>query len=147
MVECEELKLKNQICFPLYSVSNLITRNYKPLLDELDLTYTQYIAMMVMWEKESVNEKELGEELFLKSNTLAPLLKKLKAKGYINIRKSETDARNIVITLTKEGEALKEKAVNVPRSIAQSIHLTEDEALYLYRILYKILEANQNEEL
>ncbi len=147
MDEYDALKLKNQLCFPLYSVSNLITRNYKPLLDELNLTYTQYIAMMVLWERRRVNEKELGEALFLKSNTLAPLLKKLKAKGYISMKKDEKDARNLVITLTEEGEALKEKAVDVPKSIAESIHLSQEEALYLYQILYKVLEANEHEEL
>ncbi len=147
MAECEELKLKNQLCFPLYSVANLIIRNYKPLLDELDLTYTQYIAMMAMWEKKEASEKELGEALYLKSNTLAPLLKKLAGKGYVAIKKSPRDGRSIVISLTEKGEALKEKAVSVPRSIAETIHLSSDEALYLYRILYKILEENQHEEL
>lgn len=147
MEKYEELKLKNQLCFPLYSVSNLIIRNYKPLLDELDLTYTQYITMMVMWEKEVINEKELGEELFLKSNTLTPLLKKLKTKGYISINKDKKDGRYIVISLTKKGRELKDKAVNVPPSIAKKLNLDETEVIYLYKILYKILEGNVNEEL
>ena len=147
MDKYEALKLKNQLCFPLYSVSNLITRNYKPLLDELDLTYTQYITMMVLWERHSVSEKELGEALFLKSNTLTLLLQKLKKKGFATISKDKRDGRSIIITLTERGEALKEKAVDVPTSIVKSIHLSEEEGMYLYRILYKILEANQNEEL
>lgn len=147
MDKYEALKLKNQLCFPLYSVSNLITRNYKPLLDELDLTYTQYITMMVLWERRSVSEKELGEALFLKSNTLTLLLQKLKKKGFVTICKDKNDGRSIVITLTTQGEALKEKAVDVPTSIVKSIHLSEEEGVYLYQILYKILEANQNEEL
>ncbi|MCR5079007.1 MAG: MarR family transcriptional regulator [Bacilli bacterium] len=147
MDEYEQLKLKNQLCFPLYSVSNLITRNYKPLLDELDLTYTQYIAMMVLWEKKKASEKELGEALFLKSNTLTPLLKKLRAKGYVDIKRDRKDGRGIVITLTEEGEALKERAKNVPESIAKSLNLSEEEAIYLYKILYKVLEVNNNEEL
>ena len=77
------LRLKNQLCFPLYAVSNMVTRKYKPLLEKLDLTYTQYIVMMVLWEEKQVNEKFLCEALYLKSNTMAPLLKKLEAKGYI----------------------------------------------------------------
>jgi len=145
MDEFEGLKLKNQLCFPLYSVSNLITRNYKPLLDELNLTYTQYIVMMVLWETENINEKTLGKTLFLKSNTLAPLLKKLKDKGYVIMTKDKNDGRNVFITLTDEGRKLKKKAVCVPPSIAKTINLSADEAVYLYKILYKILEVNDNE--
>ena len=138
------LKLENQLCFPLYSAANKIVRNYKPLLDELDLTYTQYITMMVLWENGDINEKELGHKLFLKSNTLAPLLQKLKAKNYIAIKKDKKDARNIVISLTKEGEALKEKAVNVPAGIATTVNLNEEEARKLYEILYKYLSEGEN---
>lgn len=140
MDKYEGLKLKNQLCFPLYSVANLITRNYKPLLDKLDLTYTQYLVMMVLWEKEDINEKELGKILYLKSNTLAPLLQKLVAKGYVSMAKDKEDARNLHITLTKVGKALREQAVCVPSSIAESINLSEEEATILYKTLYKILE-------
>jgi DNA-binding MarR family transcriptional regulator len=147
MEEFDELKLKNQLCFPLYSVANLIIRNYGPLLNEINLTYTQYITMMVMWEKHEINEKELGKELFLKSNTLAPLLKKLKEKGYIDIKKSEVDARNIVISLTKEGEELRLKAKTIPYSIAKTLNLSEEEASYLYKILYKVLQGANYEKL
>lgn len=147
MDKYEGLRLKNQLCFPLYSVSNLIIRNYKPLLDKLDLTYTQYIVMMVLWEKEVVAEKELSEDLFLKSNTLAPLLQKLKEKGYVDINKDNKDGRYIKISLTKKGKALKEKAVDVPPSIAKTLNLSADEMMYLYKILYKIMEANNDEKL
>lgn len=136
------LKLKNQLCFPLYSVANLIIRNYKPLLDEINLTYTQYIAMMVLWEKGSINEKELCDSLFLKSNTITPLLKKLQEKGYVTIKKDLNDQRNIIISLTKEGEELKDIAKDIPSSIAKGVGLSMEEAKYLYDILYKILEAN-----
>ena len=138
----DALLLKNQLCFPLYAVSNMITRKYKPLLDELDLTYTQYIVMMVLWEKEVVNEKILCDSLCLKSNTLAPLLKKLEAKGYIKKEKSVDDERNLVISLTNVGKELKEKAINVPSCIAKEFHLTKEEAIILYQILYKILKDN-----
>ena len=137
------LKLKNQLCFPLYAVSNMVTRKYKPLLDKLDLTYTQYIVMMVLWEEKQVNEKCLCDALCLKSNTIAPLLKKLQAKGYIDKAKDSSDERNLVITLTKEGEALKDKALCVPESIAQEFHLTPEESKALYQILYKMLEQER----
>lgn len=136
------LKLKNQLCFPLYSVSNLIIRNYKPLLDKINLTYTQYITMMVLWEKDNINEKELCDSLFLKSNTITPLLKKLEEKGYILIHKASNDKRNIIISLTEEGNKLKDKAKDIPNSISKSIGISMDEAKYLYGILYKILESN-----
>lgn len=139
MNKYDSLLLKNQLCFPTYAVSNKILRNYQPLLKKLDLTYTQYIAMMVLWEKKKVNEKELCESLFLKTNTLAPLIKRLKEKGYIDINKDDLDKRNLVISLTKDGEALKDKAVDVPPSIAKEFNLTEEEAIFLYKILYKIL--------
>lgn len=133
------LRLKNQLCFPLYAVSNIITRKYQPLLEKLDLTYTQYIVMMVLWEEKNVNEKFLCEALCLKSNTITPLLKKLEAKGFIKKTKDASDERNLVITLTKAGEKLKDKALCVPASIAEEFHLTEKEATSLYQILYKML--------
>jgi len=146
MDKYDYLLLKNQLCFPTYAVANKITRKYQPLLEKLDLTYTQYIVMMVMWEKKKVNEKELCKTLFLKTNTLAPLLKRLKEKGYIDIEKDKEDRRNLVISLTSKGEALKEEAVEVPASIAKEFNLTEEEAAFLYRILYKILEEPEGEE-
>lgn len=137
------LRLKNQLCFPLYAVSNIITRKYKPLLDKLDLTYTQYIVMMVLWEQRQVNEKFLCEALWLKSNTVAPLLKKLVAKGFVEKKKAESDERNLVITLTEKGAALQEQALCVPESIAREFHLTPEEAMSLYQILYKMLEEER----
>ena len=140
------LLLKNQLCFPTYAVSNKILRKYKPFLDKLDLTYTQYIVMMVMWEKKVVNGKELCETLRLNTNTLAPLLKRLKEKGYISISKDKKDKRNLVIKLTNEGELLKEKAVDVPPSMAEEFNLSEEEAAFLYKILYKILDYEKEKE-
>lgn len=137
------LRLKNQLCFPLYAVSNLITRKYKPLLDQLDLTYTQYIVMMVLWEEKQVNEKFLCEALCLKTNTLTPLLQKLEEKGYVQKGKDPNDERNLVITLTIEGEKLQDKALHVPESIAREFHLTEEESAELYRVLYKILDEER----
>ena len=146
----EALRLKNQLCFPLYAVSNLITRKYKPLLDKLDLTYTQYIVMMVLWEEKQVNEKLLCDTLCLKSNTVTPLLKKLEDKGYIKKSKDKGDERNLVITLTKDGEKLRDRALCVPESIAKEFRLTPEEAASMYRILYKMLDEekakNENSE-
>ena len=137
------LRLKNQLCFPLYAVSNMITRKYKPLLDELDLTYTQYIVMMVLWEEKKVNEKYLCDALCLKSNTVTPLLKKLEAKGFVEKAKDTDDERNLVITLTKKGEKLQDKALCVPEGIAGEFHLTKEEAGMLYNILYKMLNEEK----
>ena len=137
------LHLKNQLCFPLYAVSNIITRRYKPLLEGLDLTYTQYIVMMVLWEEGPVNEKFLCEALFLKSNTLTPLLKKLTEKGYVKKEKDSGDERNLIVSLTDEGKALREKALCVPTGIAKEFHLTPEEAMALYQILYKILDQER----
>lgn len=136
----ESLRLKKQICFPLYTASNLITRKYKPFLDELNLTYTQYIVMMVLWESGQTNEKLICEKLCLKSNTVTPLLKKLQEKGYIEKSKDTTDERNLVITLTEEGKNLQDKALHVPECMAKEVHITEEEADLLYRILYKIID-------
>ena len=137
----DSLKLKNQLCFPLYACSKEIVRRYKPYLDKIDLTYTQYITMMVLWEKKSLTVKELGKELFLDSGTLTPLLKKLESKGYVIRERMEEDERNLCITITKKGEKLREKALSVPRQIAACISPDPKKAELLYTILYEILES------
>lgn len=141
-----KLLLKNQFCFPLYAVSNMIIRKYKPLLDKIDLTYTQYIVMMVLWEEKKVNEKFLCEALSLKSNTVAPLLKKLEGKGYITKDKNKDDERNLIITLTKAGEDLREKALSVPECMAKEVVMTKEESEFLYKTLYKMLDADKEKE-
>ena len=133
------LKLANQLCFPLYACSREIIKQYKPFLDEIDLTYTQYIAMLVLWEKKSINVKSLGELLYLDSGTLTPLLKKLESKGYVTRQRSSEDERNLIVTITEDGEVLKERAVSVPGEIAKCSNLDPEEAAMLYRILYKML--------
>ena len=142
MNEDEMLLLGNQVCFPTYAVANKIIRRYQPLLKELNLTYTQYITMMVLWEKEEVNEKELVRCLYLKANTLTDLLKKLEQKGYIEIRRDENDRRHIVIRLTPEGRDLKKKAVNVPKTLAEEQWLTPEEFMTFRSLLYKLLEGD-----
>lgn len=135
----ESLKLENQLCFPLYACSKEVIKKYKPILDELDLTYTQYITMMVLWEYGSINVKKLGDMLFLDSGTLTPLLKKLESKGYITRNRDTNDERNLIITITVDGEKLKDKAKYVPEKIGKCIPLTNEEAIELYRLLYKLL--------
>ncbi|MBQ8208939.1 MAG: MarR family transcriptional regulator [Clostridia bacterium] len=137
------LKLENQICFPLYACSREIIKRYKPFLDEIDLTYTQYIVMMVLWERRTVNVKELGEYLYLDSGTLTPLLKKMESKDLLTRTRSAVDERNLIIEITEQGEKLKEQAINVPMQMAQCSALEPGEAAELYRILYKMLGRSE----
>ena len=135
------LKLENQLCFPLYAASRKIIRKYKPLLDKLDLTYTQYICMMVLWEEKEINVKRLGEKLFLDSGTLTPLLKKLEQKEYIKRKRETKDERNLNISITKKGEDLKKEAILIPEMVGKCINLKEEDALKLYQILYEIIKT------
>ena len=135
----DALRLENQLCFPLYACARETIKLYKPFLDELDLTYTQYIAMMVLWEREAVTVKEMGTALHLDSGTLTPLLKKMEAKGLLTRRRSTDDERSLIVTLTEEGRAMQERALNVPYQVAQCVNLEPEEAAELYRLLYKLL--------
>lgn len=144
MDKYDSLKLGNQLCFPLYAAAKEITRKYKPYLDKLDLTYTQYICMMVMWEHQSLNVKQLGEYLYLDSGTLTPLLKKLEEKGYIERKKKDSDERNLIITVTDKGLALRDMALSVPQSMGSCISISSEEAELLYKVLYKILNNLNN---
>ena len=135
----EALKIENQLCFPLYATAKEIIGKYHDLLEEIDLTYTQYIVMMVLWNSKSLNVKELGERVYLDSGTLTPLLKKLEAKGYVSRHRDEKDERNVIVALTDKGDKLKEKAVNIPYQIGKCVPLTAEETKTLYSLLYKIL--------
>ena len=137
----DALKLENQLCFPLYACSKELVRRYKPALNRLDLTYTQYIAMMVMWEHKKINVTEIGRLLYLDSGTLTPVLKKLEQKGLITRSRCKGDERCLDVCLTDKGEALKEKAVEVPGKIAPCLALTPEEAGTLYSLLRKTLAA------
>lgn len=137
----EALLLDNQLCFPMYVVSKEITRRYLPLLKELDLTYTQYITLLALWENDRITVKELGERLYLDSGTLTPLLYKLENKGYIIRNKSDKDGRELVVCVTPEGRKLKEKALSIPQSIAKCISLEKDEAITFFKILRKVLQG------
>lgn len=143
MYDC--LKLENQLCFPLYLCSKELTRKYSKFLSEFDLTYTQYIVMLYLWEKEFCNVRELGKTILLDSSTLTPLLKKLENKGYIKRERSNFDERNLNISLTDKGSKLKDRAINVPKEMGKCINLDEFEAKELGRILYKILISLEKE--
>ncbi len=136
----DSLKLENQLCFPLYACAKEVVKKYKPFLDELDITYTQYIAMMVMWEHTKMNVKELGEYLFLDSGTLTPLLKTLEKKGLVTRARSKEDERNLVVSVTDEGMALRDKALEVPKKVAGCIQLEEADAKELYVLLHKLMK-------
>ena len=135
----EALKLRNQLCFPLYACSKEIVKAYKPYLDELDLTYTQYITMMVMWEHKELRVKDMGQCLFLDSSTLTPLLKRLEEKGYVTRHRSVEDERDLIVTITDKGEALKEKAITIPERIGACVAMEPGKAQALYEMLYEII--------
>ena len=133
------LKLSSQLCFPLYACARETIKLYTPHLEKIGLTYTQYITMMVLWEQNSLTAKELGRLLYLDSGTLTPLLKKLEGKNLLTRRRSEADERNLIITLTEEGEALKDQAMKIPYELEKSINLEHEELLQLYHLLRKLL--------
>ena len=135
------LKLDNQLCFPLYACSREIVKQYTPYLDPLGITYTQYVTMMALWEHKVLSVKELGKLLYLDSGTLTPVLKKLEEKGLVNRRRSREDERSLIVSLTEEGEALKEKAVDIPYRIAEVLRIDSDDAKQLYHLLHKMLES------
>ena len=135
----DPLKLENQLCFPLYACAKEIVKAYKPYLDELDLTYTQYITMMVMWEHEKLRVKEVGKYLYLDSSTLTPLLKRLEEKGYVTRRRSAEDERDLIVTITDAGKALRERALTVPQRLAACVDMEPEKAQFLYAILYELL--------
>lgn len=139
----ENLKLKNQLCFPLYACSREIIKMYKPHLDNIRLTYTQYIAMMVLWEEESCTVKELGQRLFLDSGTLTPLLKRLEQEGLVTRERSSEDERSLIVTITEKGTSLKDEATCIPTKMAEDLNLSSEETQILYTLLYKILDNNK----
>ena len=145
--DSDSLKLKNQLCFPIYLCSKEIIRKYTPWLEEIDLTYTQYIVMMYFWEKEKSNVKEIGKTLLLDSSTLTPLLKKLESKGFISRVRSTIDERNLEIQITKKGRELKDKAKLIPKKMGKCIALSEEEATTLYSLMYKVLMNVERNEI
>ena len=136
----DPLRLENQLCFPLYACSRQVVKKYRPFLDELDLTYTQYIAMMVLWAEKKTSVRALGERLYLDSGTLTPLMKSLEQKGYVIRYRSPEDERVLIVELTEAGMRLRERALAIPEKIAGCVHLKPEDAAALYRSLYTLLE-------
>ena len=135
----DPLKLSNQLCFPLYAAAKEVVRKYTPALEKIDLTYTQYITMMVLWEEREISVKALGERLFLDSGTLTPVLKTLEKKGLIARTRSEKDERVLIATVTAAGLDLRDNALSIPGEVASCVDLTPEEAVELYRLLHKVL--------
>lgn len=137
----DALKIENQLCFPLYAASRDVIKQYKTSLEKLELTYTQYIVMMVLWERQQITTKEMGKILHLDSGTLTPLLKKMESKGLVSRKRSEFDERNLTVTITEKGMQLRDEAVEIPGQIAKCNVLDEEETATLYKLLYKIMDA------
>lgn len=143
MKDFDPLLLENQLCFPLYAVSKEVVRSYGPLLKELGLTYTQYIAMMVLWEEQRVTVKHLGERLYLDSGTITPLVKKLEARGLVEKHRMPSDERAVEVTITQAGKDLRDSALAVPYGMASCIKLEPDEAKALRKLLDKVMRNLQ----
>jgi DNA-binding MarR family transcriptional regulator len=138
----EQLKLKSQLCFPLYAASRKIIRLYKPLLDPLGITYTQFLVMLVLWEKDEQYVNDIGEKLILDSGTLTPLLKKLETAGLIQRKRSKDDERNVLISLTEKGRELEEKTKDVPAQIGVCLTLPKEKLGNLYHLLYDFIDMD-----
>lgn len=137
----QSLLLDNQICFPLYSAANAVIRTYRPLLERLDLTYSQYLVMMVLWESDGISVKDLGNRLHLDSGTLTPLLKRLEVKGFVARGRSDQDERVRVLKLTESGAMLKQQAQLIPQQMKCKIPLEIDELLQLKQLCEKVLST------
>lgn len=140
MSNYDSLKLENQLCFPLYACSKAIVHRSNSFLTRINLSYTQYIVMMVLWEKKQVSLKELGKLLYLDSGTLTPVLKNLEAKGYLTRQRDKDDERILILNLTPSGKKLRDKALSIPESMTHCLNLGEKDMNELYRLLYKVID-------
>lgn len=143
MENTETLQLKNQICFPLYALSKEITKLYRPLLEQLDMTYPQYLVMMVLWENDGLTVSEVGEKLLLDSGTLTPLLKRLENKSFINRKRKKEDERVVELFLTEEGRNLQQKACSIPNEMIQKINIKTEDLVQLKNLVESILSKIQ----
>ena len=142
--QAEILYLENQLCFPLYAASRLTTQIYTPLLNELGITYPQYLVLMVLWQHKEQTVNEICGKLLLESNTVTPLLKRLEQKGILTRKRSEADERSVIISLTEEGEALKERALLIPGKIIGSLNddsISQEEILQFRDTLKKLVKV------
>ena len=138
----EAMKIENQLCFPLYAAARAVTGLYTPYLKELKLTYTQYIVMLVLWEKDGVTVGEICKKLMLDNGTVSPLLKKMSALGYLERNHSKDDERSVLIYLTEQGRALQEQAKDIPVKVGKCVKLSPEKAKQLYSLLYELLEEH-----
>ena len=141
----DALLLENQLCFPLYACSREVIKRYRPHLEALGLTYTQYIVLLVIWEAGTISVRDLGRRLYLDSGTLTPVLKTLEKMALITRRRCTQDERVLLVTLTEEGLALRDKALPIPGALSGHLPLDADEAAQLYRLLYKVLASSGEE--
>ena len=139
----DALKLENQLCFPLYAAAREGVKKYRPFLDELGITYTQYVTMIALWEHDKLSVKELGKRLHLDSGTLTPVLKSLEAKGYIDRQRSSEDERVLIAELTPAGKALRDKALDIPKEVASFVKLSSRETAQLRSLLCKLIAADE----
>ena len=145
MGKYDALKLENQLCFPLYAASREMIKLYRPFLQKLDLTYTQYIVMQVLWERESVSVRDMGHVLHLDSGTLTPVLKSLEAKGLVKRYRCVYDERVLIAEPTPKAMELRDKAMNVPEGMGECPALSAEEYRQLYGLLYKLLDCMEEE--
>jgi DNA-binding MarR family transcriptional regulator len=139
----EQLKLENQLCFPVYAASRLITRIYQPYLDEIGITYPQYLVLLVLWEKDEVTVNEISRKLFLNTNTTTPLLKRLEAQGLVTRQRSGVDERKVIIALTAKGKKLQSRAAGIPGKLSEGLgagSMGVNELIDLKGRLYKIID-------
>ncbi len=140
MTTGDSLKLKNQLCFPLYAAARKVTGLYTPFLKPLGLTYTQYIVFLVLWEQDGIPVSRIGEELMLDNGTLTPLLKKLEQEGYVVRKRSAEDERRVLVTLTEKGRKLQKKAEEIPSKVGNCLFIEPESARQLHGLLYEILK-------
>jgi len=141
MTDIDLLRLDQQVCFPLYAASNLITRLYRPMLDELGLTYPQYLVMMVLWERAPRTVGEVGQQLHLDTGTLTPLLKRMEVAGLVARQRDPADERRVLVTLTRQGEALREPARQVPETLAANLPLPVEDLEKLRAAVTALIDA------
>ncbi|TGK07040.1 MarR family transcriptional regulator [Leptospira semungkisensis] len=135
----ESLKLEKQLCFSLYATSRAVTALYRPLLEEMGITYSQYLVLLVLWETDSIPLKEIGDRLFLDSGTLTPLLKKMEKNGFLTRARSEEDERNLVVRLTIKGRNLRKKALCIPERLLESSGLVVEKVVAMKKDLDKLM--------
>ncbi len=136
----DKLCLENQLCFKLYALSRQFTARYRPMLEKLDMTYPQYLVMLVLWKEKSITVKELGNRLYLDSGTLTPLLKRLEQKGLLTRQRDAADERSVIVTITTEGKEIQQKAKKIPEALGKCMSVAENDLIKFHRQLDQLLE-------